>query len=189
MEERWRLVLWAFVGGGLGMAAGGLFGALAALLARRRGSKAGSFMGRHVAAQIARLRDEPLSDRAQAILIGGADGGFFLGLVGLLAGGWAGWSGRVDAGIAATVGFTILALMLFAAVLGYAAHGLLRIGIWALGAPCLGSLFGAALGGRIGGAVGIMLGVLIGALVGSLAVAAYLLIVPGHEPEQETNPP
>jgi hypothetical protein len=187
MEERWRLVLWAFLGGGFGMLAGSLFGALACMLARRAGNRAGSFIGRHAAAFFTRFRDEPLSDRADALLTGAGDGGFFLGLIGLLAGGGAGWSGRVDLSTAAAICFAILLLLIVAAILGSIAHGLVRVGTGVLGAPCLGSLFGATVGGQSEGAWGTMLGALIGAAIGLLVVAACLLTDPDRKTERESN--
>src|SRR5579884_100847 len=94
MDERMRICLWVLGGGGFCGVLGGIFGSLAAALYARNGGAAGTRLARNVVENLLRSGDRPPSPTLHAAIIGAADGFFFLGIFGLIAGMFLAKSGR-----------------------------------------------------------------------------------------------
>ncbi len=94
MDERLRISLWMLGGGGFGGVLGIIFGALAAALYERNGGVAGTRLARTLVENFLKSGDHQPSPTFHAAIIGAADGFFFLGGIGLVAGALVGKSGR-----------------------------------------------------------------------------------------------
>jgi hypothetical protein len=86
MDERLRICLWMVGGGIFGGVLGGIFGALAAALYARNGGAAGTRLARNVVENVLQTGERQASSTVHAALIGAADGFFFIGIFGLIAG-------------------------------------------------------------------------------------------------------
>src|SRR6266508_2606524 len=86
MDEPLILFAWTLGGTVAFGTLGALFGGLSGWLSWRGGSASGSVLGRRVADALARLIETELTDSHRSALIGAADGGLFLGMVGTLVG-------------------------------------------------------------------------------------------------------
>jgi len=168
MDDRLTIAAWTLAGAGLFALLGAAFGAVAGALAWAHGKAAGGYVGRAFAEALDRVRDEPLSPTAKGAVIGGTDGAAFLAVVGGILGAVLGYRGDVPPQVGAYVVLAGVALALAAGLFGLTAYGLLRAGVWALGAILAGAIAGALLGGRLAGRDGILYGILVGGLVGAL---------------------
>lgn len=93
MDDRLRICLWMLGGGGFGGALGCVFGAVTAAIYERSGGAAGTRLARSVVENFLQSGDRQPSPTLHAALIGGADGFFFMGCLGLFGGSLLGRSG------------------------------------------------------------------------------------------------
>ncbi len=151
---------------------GMLFGGLTGYFTARSGRAAGTGLGRRVAAALSRLAAGDITDVQRNTLVGAVDGGFFLGLVGLLLGLVAGWRGLPPQDWLLPV-FSITLLVATLALF----FGLLALGMvhWRLRA-----IMGASIGGVIGASLAVgLFGALhtVPGLVGGLALGVIVAAV------------
>jgi hypothetical protein len=123
MDERVGVFGWSLAGAAFLGLLGIVFGALSGGISRSSGHAAGGLLGSIVLASIQRVRDRPLGPFWQGALVGGTDGGCFLGFLGAVAGAVIGYSTQLpwQVVISLGVGAVLLALggVVFG-VLGYA---------------------------------------------------------------------
>jgi hypothetical protein len=169
MDDRFGIFAWTLAGAFSFALLGMLFGGLAGWLSWRNGSASGSVVGRKVADALARLLEGELSDGGRAAVVGGADGGLFLGLLGTLIGLAAGYRGQPPAAWLVPAFLWLLALVLGAVFFGLLAYGLVRLSVGALVGFFLGGIGGALLAARTIGAAHIVPGAVAGIVVGTLA--------------------
>ena len=176
MDERLWICLWMVSGGCLGAVLGGAFGALTAVLFAQNGGAAGTRLARHIVENVLDSAEQQPSSTGRAAIIGAADGIFFLGLLGLVAGALLGLSGRaVNELLLPVVGGSVL-LFGGAAFFGTLAYSLSRTGLWAILWIVGGGMLGTLLAGFLLGADNCLLGTipgLLAALIFSLIGGRY----------------
>jgi hypothetical protein len=174
-EGLWTFVL-ALGCGAFAALLGAAFGAVAGLVYWREGKASGTKLGHGVAQALERAGGRELSPGGRGALVGAVDGFVFLGVVGTVVGVLVARAGH---GSGAELGPAAVAAVLLASLatgLGLLAYGLVRAGVWALAAACLGAFVGGALGRALGDWVGLLAGCVGGFLlgnVGALLVARY----------------
>jgi hypothetical protein len=166
MDERLRISLWMVSGGGLGCVLGGVFGGLAGALYAQSGGAAGTRFGRRVADAFARAEGRRLSPIRQAAIIGAADGVFFLGIFGVVAGALLGVNGGPAGELLLSAGVGSVILVGGAAFFGVLAYGMARNGVWAVLYIFAGGLLGSFLAGILLGADNCLLGTIPGLFTG-----------------------
>jgi hypothetical protein len=170
MDEPLILFAWTLGGTVAFGVLGALFGGLSGWISWRSGSASGSIVGRRVADALARLIETEMSDPQRGALIGAADGGFFLGLIGTLVGLLAARSGHAPQSWLVPLFLITVALVAGALLFGVLALGLLKLKMRAVVGASLGGLFGAVCGGWFLGALHIVPGAVAGILLGTLGV-------------------
>jgi len=192
MDERLRICLWMVGGGGFGCVLGGVFGALATgQLHARSGDTAGTRLARNVVENFLQSGQRQPSPTVRAALIGAADGFFFLGGVGLLAGALLGVSGRRADELLAPMVMGGVVLAGGAIFFGTLAYALERPGEELLSAFVCGVL-AAVLAGRLGWDYGCVGAAVLGFYVGLfLCRAAIRRYSPRFQPPRvgKTTPP
>jgi hypothetical protein len=171
MEERLRIFVCVVAGGGVLGLIGAVFGALARVWFLRSGRASGAVIGSVVVRTLEEALRREFADTTRAAVAGGADGAFFLGLVGGALGAYAGQGGRERLGVLVAVLVGGLLLALGAVLFGAAGYALVRIGTRAVGWLFAGAMTGAVLGAWAGGDDGLLIGTLAGALLGTCASA------------------
>lgn len=173
MDEPLILFAWT-LGGTIAFGAlGAMFGGLSGWLSWRAGSATGSVLGRRVADALARLIDTELTDPQRGALVGAADGGLFLGLLGTLVGLVAAKSGHAPETWLVPLFFITLSLVLGAVLFGVLALGLIRLRLRAVLAASAGGMTGALLAASFLGVLHIVPGAVAGILLGT--TAAFLV--------------
>jgi len=169
MDEPLILFAWT-LGGTIAFGTlGALFGGLSGWLSWRGGSASGSVLGRRIADALARLIEKELTDSQRGALIGAADGGLFLGLVGTLVGLVAAGSGHAPESWLVPLFFITLSLVLGAILFGVLALGLIRLRMRAVVGASVGGLAGALVAARFFGVLHIVPGAVLGILLGTAA--------------------
>lgn len=167
MDARLQVFLCLAGGGGFFAVLGGLFGAIAGTLYWRSGQASGTAFGLSVTRAFDRVSETRLSPGVRGAITGAADGVLFLGTLGLLAGGFAAYSGLVEVqwlfGLA-WIATTLVAVALAFGVLAYALTG---SGIKGLAPVSVSGVLGAFEGARTAGTTGLIYGLLIGLLAGT----------------------
>jgi hypothetical protein len=169
MDEPLILFAWTLGGTVAFGVLGALFGGLSGWISWRNGSASGSVVGRRVADALARLFETEMSDPQRGALIGAADGGFFLGLLGTLVGVIAARSGHAPQSWLVPLFLITLALVTGALMFGVLALGLIRLRLRAVVGASLGGVLGALSGGWFLGVLHIVPGAVAGILLGTLA--------------------
>lgn len=173
MDEPLILFAWTLGGTVAFGVLGALFGGLSGWLSWRGGSASGSVLGRRVADALARLIETEMTDPQRGALIGAADGGFFLGLLGTVIGLIAAKSGHAPQSWLLPLFFITLSLVLSAVMFGVLALGLIRLRLHAVVGASIGGVTGALLGGFLG-----VLWIIPGAVLGLLLGTAAAFLVP-----------
>jgi hypothetical protein len=169
VDDRVTLILWT-AGGAIFLGlVGGLFGALAGLLARTSGNAPGGWIGPRVLNAVERMLQADLTPAQAGALVGGCDGASFLGAVGCLLGLAAGSSEWFPHDALFAVFAAIAGLALLAIHFGLLAYGFLRAGIRTVGGASLGAVAGVFLGAWLIPGPGIFIGGEVGALGGLAA--------------------
>src|SRR5437763_12136067 len=145
MDEPLILLAWTSGGTVAFGSLGALFGGLTGWLSFRAGHASGSVIGRRVAEALARLREEELTPAQKGTLIGAADGGFFLGLVGTLVGLIASRTGHAPASWLVPLFLITLALVGGALFFGGLAAGIVRLRLRAVVGVFVCGIAGALL--------------------------------------------
>ena len=115
-----------------------------------------------------------MTEASRAAVIGGADGGLFLGLIGTFIGLLAGYRGEAPATWLVPA-FTVLFLLVVGAVVfGTLAFGLVRLSPRSVLGVFLGGISGALLAAKYVGAAHIVPGAVAGILVGALVSWLWL---------------
>jgi hypothetical protein len=187
MDDRLRIFLCVLSGAGLFGLLGAVFGAVAGAAARAGGRAAGGVPGLAVARALERVRGRPLPDVAAGAIVGGVDGLTFLGVGGTVAGLVYGYSGERRREVLLTLAQLLGVLAIAAVMFGTVATGLIRAGVWGIGAVFVAALGGAGLGARLAGLPGLFYGAMIGLGVGTLAgvVRGAIRPAPPPPPEEE----
>jgi hypothetical protein len=149
---------------------GGLFGALAGMLARANGNAPGGWIGPRVLNAVERVLRAELTPAQAGALVGGCDGASFLGGVGCLLGLAAGATDGFPHEALFTVFAVIAGLALLAIHFGLLAYGFLRAGLRAVGGASLGAVTGLFLGAWLLPGPGMFIGGEVGALGGLAAI-------------------
>ncbi|HTU89697.1 MAG TPA: hypothetical protein VMF69_06335 [Gemmataceae bacterium] len=188
MDERLRICLWMVGGGGFGGVLGGVFGALAAALYARSGGAAGTRLARNMVENFLQAGERQPSPTVHAALIGAADGFFFMGGFGLIAGALLGLTGRPAGELMLPMVIGSVALVGGAITFGSMAYAL-RYHAAEFLYSCAGGFFGsfiaASLLGSVYGPAGIGPGMIVG-LVLCRAVRCYSPKF--HPPHVEKTP-
>jgi hypothetical protein len=166
MDDRLRICLWMVGGGGFGSVLGGVFGALAAAqLHARSGDTAGTRLARQIVDNFLQSAERQPSPLGRAVLIGAADGFFFLGILGLVTGALLGVSGRtVDELLLPIVLGTLLLAggAIFFGMLAYTLTHHAAVLLYTTAGGFLGSFLAARLLGSVYGPIGLVPGMCIG---------------------------
>jgi hypothetical protein len=169
MDDRLRICLWMVGSGGFGSVLGSFFGALAAgLLCAWSGHAAGTRLARQVVDNFLQSGAHQPSPVRRAALIGAADGFFFLGILGLIAGallGASGWSSERLVAMVWPLALDGLFLVGGAILFGLLAYTLTHHGP-ALLYITAGGLVGSFLAGRLLGWDNSPIGVVPGLCIG-----------------------
>jgi hypothetical protein len=189
MDDRVQLFLSAVSAAALFGVFGGVFGAVAGAMARAGGRAAGGILGLAAARALVRVRGRELSDVAVGAIVGGVDGFTFLGAAGTVCGLIYGYAAPERRDMLLHMAMAVGLLAVGAALFGTLATGLVRAGIWGIGAVFLSALSGGALGVRVAGVPGLMYGVLIGLGVGTLTgvVRGAIRPAPHREGDEDAD--
>lgn len=174
MEERLRIVLYLLGGAVVAALIGMVFGGVAGALAWASGKSAGGAVGLRARLALSQLLSREFSRPWSGAIVGAADGGSALAVVGGLAGFWSGYTDHAE--VLGYLAVGALALGTSAALCGAVAYCL----VWAKSAAIyaivglLGGLFlGALAEGRLAIAGGSMVGTLAG---GALGITVTILV-------------
>ncbi|MHB1423884.1 MAG: hypothetical protein ACYC3I_11945 [Gemmataceae bacterium] len=165
MDQRLHLCLWMVGGWGFGSILGSAFGALTAALYARNGGAAGTRLARNTVENFLQAGDRQPSPTWHAALIGAADGFFFLGGLGLVAGTILGKSGQSADELLLMIGVGSVLLFVAAIFFGTMAYALTYQGaqfLYIFAGGLLGSLLASVLFGSVYGAAGAGAGPIIG---------------------------
>jgi hypothetical protein len=165
MDERIRICFWMVGGGAFGAILGSVFGGLAGVMFAWSGHTAGTGLARRLADTLARTAEREASPLGRAGFIGAADGFFFLGILGLIAGALLGLSGRPTGELLAPIGIGSVVLVGGAISIGSLAYALRYLAaefLYVTAGGFLGSFLAATLLGSNYGPAGIVPGVLAG---------------------------
>src|SRR5581483_4719840 len=171
MDEPLILLAWTLGGTVAFGLLGALFGGLSSWLSWRAGHASGSIIGRRVAEALSRLREDELTPAQKGTLIGAADGGFFLGLIGTGVGLIASRRGEAPEAWLVPLFWITLALLGGALFFGGLAAGIVRLQLRAVVAVSVGGVSGAMLAARYASVVHIVPGAVLGILAGVLVAA------------------
>jgi hypothetical protein len=145
VEGRIQLTLCVLAGAGSFGLVGALVGAVAGLYFHAHGKAAGGFFGPALLRAVERVLREEVPGPRRAVLGGAVEGGTFLTLVGVAAGGCAGLAGQGP--VEVLLYGAALAVLAFGAVLfGVLAYGMARVGVNGLGWLVAGAVVGTFLG-------------------------------------------
>lgn len=138
-------VLWTVGGAASFSVVGGAFGAVAGGLSWRNGNASGSLIGTKVARAIRKILDRELTPTQEGSIIGGADGAFFLGLIGALVGLIVHFTGGEPSEWLLPAFLILISLLTGALLFGLLAYGMLRLRVHSIFTVCLGGLIGATV--------------------------------------------
>jgi hypothetical protein len=168
METSLSFTAWAAIGAVTLAPLGALFGAAAGAVARSNGRAPGGAPGRAAVAFFSRARRKDFSPAVTGAIAGGVDGALFLGVVGLVVGLIAGYSGpEPDARILLIVVVSVFLLALAAGAFALLSHCLQRggrRGLLGFAATGIGGLLGLSLAGGVGAGWGLLAGAVVGGL-------------------------
>ncbi|HTU23636.1 MAG TPA: hypothetical protein VMG10_36705 [Gemmataceae bacterium] len=175
MDERLRICLWMVGVGGFGAVLGGVFGAVTAVLYARNGGAAGTRLARNLVKNFFQSGDGQPSPTFHAAVLGAADGFFFLGTLGLVAGaflGKCGWTANELLLPIVLSGVLLIGGAMLFGTLAYALTYRTAECLYCIAGSILGSILAARLLGSVYGPVGIMPGMGVGLFL-CRAVRAY----------------
>ncbi len=187
MDDRVQLFICAVSAAALFGVFGAVFGAVAGAMARAGGRTAGGLLGLAAARALVRVRGRELSDVAAGAIVGGIDGLTFLGAAGTVFGLVYGYAAPERREMLLHLAMAVGLLAVGAALFGTLATGLVRAGIWGIGAVFVSAVSGGALGVRMAGVPGLMYGALIGLGVGTLTGVVRGAIRPVPRPEGDDD--
>jgi len=187
MDDRLHLLLYALAGAGLFGLLGLIFGAAAGAAHRAGGHVSGGWLGLAAARALVKVRGRDLSEVATGALVGGVDGGAFLGVVGTIFGLVYGYAGEIHRAMLLKVAMSVGALAVAAVLFSTLASGLVRAGVWGIGAVFFAAVGGGAIGARTAGAAGLFYGAVIGFGAGALAGLLHGGIRPAPPPKDDND--
>lgn len=168
MNAELHAVTWTVGGAASFSLIGGLFGALAGGLSWRNGNATGSFIGTRLARAIQRVVERDLTPTQKGIIVGAADGAVFLGIVGILVGLIAHFSGEEPSRWLWPTFLLVMALLSGAVLFGLLAYGILHLKVHSIFTISVGGLIGGSITALNMGAEHIVPGAVAGMIVGSL---------------------
>lgn len=173
MDKTTLLFAWT-LGGGLAFALlGALFGGLSGWLNWRAGYAGGTKLGHRIADALSHLFHQDLSPIQRGALIGAADGGMFLGMLGTILGLIAARFTAEPRDWIVPLFSTTLLLICGTLVFGFLALGMVRLRWSAILGLFAGGMAGAFLTARYVGVSHIVPGAVAGVIVGVLVAALW----------------